>query len=354
MTKKKAIDILEDAVEDAITSTNLPSPNLSLGSDLLDLFVSGTVGKAVSAGSFLWFHGSSGSGKSFHAKVVLAEAANNPAYADHRFVIFDGENGSNFDCEKFFGRKLASKLESLEAASLDHLYDALDTIVEKPAVIVVDSWDSWLTAAAAKKLAEDKKKRSEDKDPEGDYGMDHGKVHSRRLRELIPKLAKTNSIIIGISQHRDNVNKNNAYSPKDVVPGGRALKFWAHVELEMTVSRKITKEVNKIVTPIGDTITVKVNKNRVNGLRLTLDEDFYPTVGIDNIGSTLNWLVENKYLSIAGGRYKLPFFEAGYFRDAVIAKIEAENQEENLRKLLGEGYSDYMSQVTVQRKSKYD
>jgi len=353
--KKKAIDVLEEAVEAAISFQNLPNPDLSLGSDLLDSFVSGKLGSAVSAGSFLWFHGSSGSGKSFHAKVVLAEAANNPTYADHRLVIFDGENGSNFNCEKFFGRKLASKLESLEAASLDHLYDALDEIIKEPSVVVVDSWDSWLPAAAIKKLAEDKKKRSEGKEPDGDYDMTHGKVHSKRLRELIPKLAKSNSILVGISQHRDNVNRANNYSPKDIVPGGRALKFWCHVELEMTVKSKIIKEINGTKTPIGDTITVKVNKNRVNGLRLSMEEDFYPTVGIDNTGTSLNWLVENGYVTATSGRYKMPFYpDKSYTREQLIAKIEAENKEKDLRELLESGYSDYMSQITVHRKSKYE
>lgn len=346
---------MTEAVATMPKTTSLASPDLSLGSDLMDLYISGQIGKAVSPGMYVWFHGPSGSGKSFHAKVMMAEAANSPIYENHRFVIFDGENGSNFDCEKFFGRRLADRLEPLEVESLDHLYDAMDEIVKEPSIIIVDSWDSWLPHDAVKKLDKDRKKRAEGKDIDGDYGMVHGKIHSNRLRLLVPKLVKSNSILVGISQHRDNINRANAYAPKDVVPGGRALKFWAHIEIETQIGSKIKKEVNKIEVPIGDEIHVKVIKNRVNGLRLTFKEEFYPTLGIDNIGTTLAWLEANKYITQASGRYRLDFLgDKSYFREQVIQKIEKENLENNLRNLLETSYIDYMSQIAVDRKSKYE
>jgi RecA/RadA recombinase len=351
----KRMKELQEAITAIPETRSLALPNLSLGCDLLDLHISGEIGKSASPGMLLWFHGPSGSGKSFHAKVLLAEAANSPEYENHRLVIFDGEHGSNFDCKKFFGRKLAEKIEQAEAKSLDHLYDALDGIVEEPAIIVVDSWDSWLPAAAVKKIEEDKKKRAEDKEPDGDYGMEHGKIHSKRLRQLVPKLAKTNSILVGISQHRANVDRANKYSPKDTVPGGQALKFWAHIELETTITGKIKRDINGADIVIGDYIGVKVHKNRVNGLRLNFVEEFYPTLGIDNIGSSLSWLADNKYIECGGGRYKLPFFDGkGYYREETIRKIEAENLENSLRSLLTEKYSDYVSQMQVERKSRYE
>jgi RecA/RadA recombinase len=354
MAKKSNIEQLEDAVAAMPSTTALSSPDLSLGCDVMDLHVSGQIGKSVSPGMFVWLHGDSGSGKSFHAKMLMAEAANSPLYADHRCVIFDGENGSNFNCEKFFGSKLAAKLEAMEAKSLDHLYDALDEIIKTPSVIVVDSFEAWLPASAIKKIGDDSKKRAEDKDPDGSYAMEHGKIHSNRLRLLVPKLVKTNSILIGISQHRDNVQKANPYSPKDVVPGGRAIKFWAHVELETKLKTKIEREINGKKVQIGDDVSVKVHKNRVNGMKLIFDEEFYPTHGIDNIGSSLKWLVDNKY--ITGGRYKIPelFGEKTYYREELISRIEAEDKEAQLQDLLTASFTDYMSQMQVIRKNRYE
>jgi RecA/RadA recombinase len=355
MAKKKPLEQLQAAINDLPKSIALAPPDLSLGCDLLDLHVSGKIGQAVSPGTFLWLHGPSGSGKSFHAKTVMAEAANSDIYRDHRFVVIDGENGSNFDTAKFFGRRLADRMELLEVESLDHLYDALDSIFEEPAIVIVDSFDSWMPAAAKKKLDEDKKRRAEGKEPEGDYGMAHGKIHSNRLRLLVPKLARSHSILAGISQHRDNINKANPYSPKDVVPGGRAIKFWCHIEIETQAGTKIKREINGVDTPIGDNIVVKVVKNRVNGLRLSFEEQFYPTLGIDNIGTSIKWLKENKYITQAAGYYSLPFFEGKkYYLEELISKIEDGNLENELRELLQQGYSDYMSQMAVVRKSRYE
>lgn len=356
--KKAAMEELEEAMESLEeASASLPPPNLSLGSDLADIHISGTPGAAVSPGMILWLHGNSGSGKSFHAKLLMAEAANNPFYDEHRLVVFDGEYGSNFNNSEFFGRKMAERVEPMEAKSLDHLYDAIEKLAEKPVVIIVDSWDAWLPMSALTKIDEDMVKREKDKDPEGSYKMEQGKIHSERLRKLMPKLAKSNSILIGLSQHRDNIERANPYSPKDKTSGGRALKFWCHLELEMSIAEQIKKEVNGKKVSIGEEIQVTVRKNRVNGLRLAFREHFYPTFGIDNLGTTIAWLQENKYLTNPGGRYKTSFTgEAGYYLEDFIAKIQDENLENDLLGLLKSAYSDYMEQLDVSknRKRKYE
>jgi RecA/RadA recombinase len=244
----------------------------------------------------------------------------------------------------------------MEAKSLDHLYDALDEIIKTPSVIVVDSFEAWLPASAIKKIDDDRKKRSEDKEPDGTYGMEHGKIHSNRLRMLVSQLAKTNSILIGISQHRSNVQKANPYSPKDVVPGGRAIKFWAHVELETKLTTKIEREIKGKKVQIGDNVAIKVHKNRVNGMKLVFEEEFYPTHGVDNIGSSLTWLESNKYITQKSGRYTVPdlFGEKTYYREELISRIESEDKEAQLQDLLTASFTDYMSQMVVIRKSRYE
>jgi hypothetical protein len=353
MARSKQQAILAEAIELADNLPVLPDLDLSMGCDIFDLMISGEVGKAMGPGRFLWYHGPSGSGKSYHTKVLLAEAANNPAYDNHRLVIFDGEHGSNFNTEEFFGHKLASRLECMEATSLDHLYDALDTLVKQPVVVAVDSWDSWMTHAAMLKIQEDMKKRAEDKVADGTYAMDHGKVHSNRLRLLIPNLAKTNSILIGVSQHRDNVNKANPYSPKDVVPGGRALKFWCTNEIETQLKGKLEKTVNGNKFQVGDVVEVRVLKNRTNGFKVPFELEFYPSFGTDNLGSSIRWLENNKYVSQSSGRYSIPFYEKTYFKEDLIAKIEAEGREGDLQQLLSNSWQEWMQSLQIERKPRY-
>jgi hypothetical protein len=347
------LDKLAQAVEN-MQDTVLEPNDLSLGCDLFDLAVSGEVGKAAGIGRFLWYHGQSGSAKSYFTKLVMAAAANNPRYDNHRIVMFDGENGSSFDTSKFFGNKLAGRLEHAKAESLDHLYDALDVLASTPSIVLVDSWEAWMPASGIKHVAASAKARAEDKEPDGTYGMEQGKIHSNRLRLLVPKLKETESILLGVSQHRDNVNKNNAYSPPDVIPGGRGLKYWATIELETKIASRIEKTVQGKTVQVGEVITIKVMKNRANGVKVPFNVEFYPTVGVDNTGTSLNWLQENKYITCPGGRYKLPFLgDKGYFREDLIQKIE-DGHEQDLTDYLVSCFNDWRGQMTVTRKSRFD
>lgn len=348
------IDKLAQAVE-AMADTTLPDPDLSFGCDILDLAISGHPGSAMGPGRFLWAHGNSGTGKSYYTKILLAEAARNPSYDNHRIVVFDGENGSNFPTEKFFGRKLAERLIYARAESLDHLYDAMDSLAQEPVLMLVDSWDSWLPASTIKHIGESAKARADEKEPDGSYGMEQGKIHSNRLRLLVPRLKETGSLLLGISQHRDNVSRANKYSPADVTAGGRALRFWCHVELETRLKGKLERTVNGDTVQIGDIVSVRVHKNRMNGMKSPVDLEFYPSFGVCNIGSSLRWLVDNKYLSCAGGRYKLPFMgDKAYYKEDVIARIEEANKEPEMTRFLLDSFNNWTGQLTVQRKSKYD
>ena len=93
----------------------------------------------------------------------------------------------------------------------------------------------------------------------------------------------------------------------------------------------------------------------MNGMKLVFEEEFYPTHGIDNIGSSLTWLVDNKYIIQKSGRYSIPelFKEKTYYREELITQIETENKEVALQDLLTASFTDYMSQMQITRKSRY-
>jgi RecA/RadA recombinase len=354
--KKPQLEDLEQAVDEAAEQMNkrLPPVNLSLGCSLFNLAISGNVDAAAGPGRFIWFHGNSSSGKSFLTLAMLAEAANNPAYDNHKLVYVDAELGAAFDLARFFGKKTAARVSRVSYPSLEAFYDGMDKMMgQGPVIVVLDSFDALLPEAVLEKIGKDAELREANKEIGGDYGMAHGKVHSLRLRTLVNKLGDTGSCLLGISQHRDNIDKANKYSPKDKVGGGRALRFWCSVEVETSLGEKIKKTVRDKERVIGHHIKVRCHKNRISGLNREVELVFLPNYGICDISTNVDWLLSEKYLEMKGGRVVSPWYDAAYYRDNLITKIEEDEKEADLKALLQESWSDLESQLASTRKPRY-
>lgn len=85
-------------------------------------------------------------------------------------------------------------------------------------------------------------------------------VMSRCLRKVVPVVNKHNITLLMINQLRDNPGAT--YGPKTKTPGGKALKFYASVRLQLRKASKITVEKTKEV--IGEVIEVSNQKNKVS------------------------------------------------------------------------------------------
>lgn len=353
--KKPTLEILEAAVEEAAEKMQqLPPANLSLGNTMFNLAVSGKVDVGTGPGRYIWFSGSSSSGKSWLTLAVLAEAARNSAYDNHQLVFFDQERGATFDLAKFFGKKAASRIQMLNVGSLEALYDKLTALMkEGPLVAVLDSFDALTDEAALDKIEEDAKAREANKETAGSYQMAHARIHSSRLRVLVNELADTGSSFIAISQERDAVGAT-MYEPKTKVSGGRALKYWSSIQVVTSLAGKIEKEIQGKKRLLGHKVRIKVEKNRINGKARDVVLSFVPGFGIDEIGSMLDWLTEEKYLVVSGGRIKSPWYEAAYYREELIKRIEDDNREGELRQFLQESWDDLESKLTITRKARYE
>lgn len=355
MAKNKAAEldkVLDDAIEGA--SRFLPKPNLSIGCDLFNLAVGDSVDYAVGPGRYIWFQGASSSGKSFLTLALLAEAARNPYYDKHQLAFFDMELGATFDMQKFFGRRAADRIRVERCDSQEHFYDRISELQKQgPLVAVLDSWDALSPESRLGKIEEQAKLRAEGKEIKGDYGMDHAKIHSRRLPIMVDELAKSQSIFIGISQQRDNIDAG-LYGPKNKVSGGRALRYWASVEIETALAAKIEKEINGKKRTVGSHIRVKIAKNRISGKDRSVELVFIPGYGIDNTGSSIDWLVAEKYLAATGGRITSPWYDKSYTREQLIARIEEDGKENELKQFLLESWQDLESKLRVERKPRYE
>ena len=102
---------------------------LSTGSALLNLSCSGNAKGGFAKGKYHFIVGDSASGKTWLSLTCLAEAAMNPEFDNYRFIYDNAEDGALMDIQKFFGAKVAERIES-PMIDEDGLLDYSSTIEE--------------------------------------------------------------------------------------------------------------------------------------------------------------------------------------------------------------------------------
>jgi recombination protein RecA len=98
---------------------------------------------------------------------------------------------------------------------------------------------------------------------EGDMGDMHvglqARLMSQALRKLTPVVHKSKTVLIFINQVRQTIN-SMPYAPKETTTGGKALKFYASLRIEV---KRIASLKRKNEEVIGNRISVKIAKNKV-------------------------------------------------------------------------------------------
>lgn len=334
-----------------------PKLLLGSGSTLVNLACSGGIEGAFLAGHYYFVVGDSMSGKTWLGLSCFAEASIDSKWDDYRFIYDPTEGGALMDLEKFFGQRVAERIEILDPPSgpVEEFYFNVHDQLEKkkPFLYVLDSQDSLSSVAEREKFDEVKKAHRAGKDVAGSYGDGKAKVHSANVRKLMGPLMKSGSILIVLNQTRDSFDafKPMAYS------GGRALKFYATLQLWNKVKGRIKKSVRGKQRQIGVLVKVSVKKNRMTGRERTVEVPILHSYGIDDVGSCIDYLVDEKEWSTEGkGMIEAsglgPVFKGR--RDTVIAKIEQEGMVDDLKMLVQRVWDDVEKACEVDRKQRYD
>ena len=355
-TAEKALSILERGS----TKPQRSEEYLSLGCPLLNLAVSGDWRKGLLKGTYMFYAGDSSSGKTLATLTQLAEAANDPNFADYELWHIDVEVGNFFNFEMFFGKKAASRIQILRPADgepmlLEYVYDWIEAKLDGGVkmIVVVDSFDSLSSEAKEKKIVEDAKARAEGKETTGKFTDGKPKVNSERLSRIMAKLANNGSIMTGICQIRDNMNAG-LYGPKHSRGGGHAIKFNASVEIWTVPGEKMKKTVNGKDRIVGYYTRFNIKKNRVNGRERTVTIPILPDVGMDATGAAVDFLVDEKVWSNSGGRVASTLYEATYHREELIRKIEEDGKEPELYEAMQAAWDGVESELKIHRKQRYE
>lgn len=294
----------------------------------------------------------------------FAEATLNTRFKEHRLIFDDVEGGALMDVEYYFGKEVARRLEApgykgktpVFSDTVESFYFHLDDAIKegKPFIYVLDSQDSLVSTSSGKKFAALKKATEEGEESAGSYGDGKAKYHSENLRRVVGALKKSGSILIIIGQTRDNLGFGFETKTRS---GGRALRFYANLEIWTSVVGKIKKMVRGKERTIGAKCLAEVKKNRITG-KVGKDRaviiPIYYHLGIDDVGSCVDYLIAEKHWKKDGKTVNAHdvMFEGS--RHEVVRHIEEEGLEAKVRKLTATVWKSVEEECAPQRKRRYE
>jgi RecA/RadA recombinase len=271
---------------------------LPTGCALLNAALSDSVAGGYGAGRVVNMIGDSSAGKSMLALTGMAEMANDSRFDDY-VLLYDGVEPPDFDIRRLFGTKLRDRLEAghqyvAEACGLEEYYPP-ETIQQyygrmlqllegdQPVFAVLDSFDA-ITTTEELARANDMAKGKET----GSYKMEKARWASEILRVLSRKIENTGSAIVIVSQTRDNIDPIGFQ--KKTRAGGKALEFYACHIFWLAKAGNIPAP-NKM--KIGSKVLAKTTKNKLTGKWRDVQFPIYYQIGVDDIGSAVDYLVDN-------------------------------------------------------------
>ena len=277
----------------------------------------------IPRGRVIEIYGPESSGKTTVALSIIAAAQK----AGGEAAFIDAEHA----LDPVYAKALGVDTESLLVAQPDNGEQALEiteALVRSGAidVIVVDS-----VAALVPKS-----------EIEGEMGDNfvglHARLMSQALRKLAGIIGKTNCVAIFINQLREKIGV--MYGNPEVTTGGRALKFFSSVRIDI---RK-TETLKVGSTMIGSRTKAKVVKNKIAPPFKEAEFDIIYGEGISKVGEIVDLGIKYDFVQKSGAWFSMGETRLGQGRDAakqffkdnpdiaddIEAKIKAAIKEEQL------------------------
>lgn len=248
----------------------------------------------IPRGRIVEIYGPESSGKTTISLHIIAQAQKNGG----EVAFIDAEHA----LDPIYAGKLGVDIDRLIVSQPDNGEQALE-IAEALArsgavdVIVIDSVAALVPKAEIEGLM-------------GDSHMGlHARLMSQALRKIAGVLNKTNTAAVFINQLREKVGIS--YGPSETTTGGRALKFYASIRMDV---RRI--ETLKAGTEmIGNRTRVKIAKNKLAPPFKEAIFDIMYGEGISHVGEILDMAVERNLIQKSGSWFAYNDEKIGQGRD---------------------------------------
>lgn len=258
-------------------ATKMDVTTISTGSVAIDLALG--VG-GLPRGRIVEIYGPESSGKTTLCLSVIAQAQREGGTA----AIIDVEHALDPRYAKVVGVDLENLLVSQPESGEDAL-NIVETLVRSGAVdvVVLDS-----VAALVSKQELDGQM--------GDTTVGlQARMMSQAMRRLTAAIAKSKCLCIFTNQIREKIGV--MFGSPETTPGGRALKFFASVRMDIRRIGQIKEPSGKV---IGNRTKIKVVKNKVASPFTECEFDIMYNEGISRTGSVIDLGVEHKILEKKG------------------------------------------------------
>jgi recombination protein RecA len=147
------------------------------------------------------------------------------------------------------------------------------------------------------------------------------RLMSQALRKLTAALAKSNTAAIFINQIREKVGQ--LYGNPETTPGGRALKFYASVRLDVRKQGQPIKSGNQAV---GNRVRVKVTKNKLAPPFREHEIELYFGKGIDPLADLVTVAIAAEVINKAGSWLSYGETRLGQGKDKAAEFLRGEPQ----------------------------
>lgn len=270
-------------------------------------------------GRIIEIYGPESSGKTTVALHAVAEVQKRGGTA----AYIDAENAMDPAYAEALGVDIDSLILSQPNTGEEGLQIA-DTLISSGAIdiVVVDSVAALVPRAEI----------------EGEMGDAHvglqARLMSQALRKLSGTISKTKTIAIFINQIREKVGV--MFGNPETTPGGRALKFYSTIRLEVRRAEKIKQSGDVL----GNRVKIKVVKNKVAPPFKVAEVDIMYGKGISQSGELLDMATDKDIIDKAGSWYSYKNDRIGQGRENAKKYLEDhpdiyQDIQEQVRKAYG-------------------